>query len=221
MVVPIIRPKSFVESERLGVFALLSDWARDDRNFPLFGSGRNRYQRLDVVDLCATIKRCLPLPPDRANDTLDMRTAEFGTMRADGQAVLDQDGFGTRLIGFPTAPAVWDSRLLVRLGLSPLYKRSARPPPRTRSSQSSQRDRFAGQSGVTHRVPYQQRAIGVFKRLFWLRWEMTLLHRQAVGPGKGPCSAARRLAGSYYHELLHAIYLLAWVLHANGVSRLL
>jgi nucleoside-diphosphate-sugar epimerase len=42
MVVPILRPKSFIGPERLGVFALLYDWALDKRNFPMIGSGNNR-----------------------------------------------------------------------------------------------------------------------------------------------------------------------------------
>ncbi len=42
LVVPIIRPKSFIGPERLGVFALLYDWALDGHNFPMIGSGRNR-----------------------------------------------------------------------------------------------------------------------------------------------------------------------------------
>ena len=46
---PIIRPKSFVGPERLGVFELLYDWAFDGRNFPLLGPGHNRYQLLEVV----------------------------------------------------------------------------------------------------------------------------------------------------------------------------
>lgn len=33
MCIPIIRPKSFVGPERLGVFALLYDWAKDGKNF--------------------------------------------------------------------------------------------------------------------------------------------------------------------------------------------
>ena len=49
--VPIIRPKSFVGPERLGVFALFYDWAKDGHNFPMIGSGNNRYQLLDVEDL--------------------------------------------------------------------------------------------------------------------------------------------------------------------------
>jgi nucleoside-diphosphate-sugar epimerase len=55
MIVPIIRPKSFIGPERLGVFALLYDWALDGRNFPMIGSGRNRYHLLDVEDLCQAI----------------------------------------------------------------------------------------------------------------------------------------------------------------------
>src|SRR5829696_7858590 len=52
MCVAIIRPKSFIGPERLGVFALLYDWAKDGRGFPMIGSGNNRYQLLDVEDLC-------------------------------------------------------------------------------------------------------------------------------------------------------------------------
>ena len=46
--VPIIRPKSFVGPERLGVFALLYDWAKDGHGFPMIGNGSNRYQLLDA-----------------------------------------------------------------------------------------------------------------------------------------------------------------------------
>src|SRR5262245_25341288 len=49
MCIPILRPKSFVGPERLGVFALLFDWARDGRNFPLPGRGDNLYQLMDVA----------------------------------------------------------------------------------------------------------------------------------------------------------------------------
>ena len=48
MIVPVIRPKSFIGPERLGVFALLYDWAYTGHNFPVLGSGNNRYQLLDV-----------------------------------------------------------------------------------------------------------------------------------------------------------------------------
>jgi nucleoside-diphosphate-sugar epimerase len=53
--VPIIRPKSFIGPERLGVFALLYDWAYTGHGFPMIGNGNNRYQLLDVEDLCEAI----------------------------------------------------------------------------------------------------------------------------------------------------------------------
>ncbi|HOF45696.1 MAG TPA: NAD-dependent epimerase/dehydratase family protein, partial [Bacteroidales bacterium] len=111
MCVPIIRPKSFIGPERLGVFALFYDWARDGRNFPMIGSGKNRYQLLDVYDLCAAIWLCLTLDPTIANDTYNIGAKEFATMREDYQAVLDRAGFGRRIIGFPARPVIWALRL--------------------------------------------------------------------------------------------------------------
>ena len=46
-----LRPKSFVGPERLGVFAIFYEWAGEGRNFPMIGSGNNRYQLMDVEDL--------------------------------------------------------------------------------------------------------------------------------------------------------------------------
>jgi len=193
LVVPIIRPKSFVGPERLGVFALLYDWALDGHNFPVIGNGRNRYQLLDVEDLCAAILLCLTLPAERVNDTFNIGAAVFGTMKQDYQAVLDQAGFGKKIIPVPATPAVWALRTLERLGVSPLYtwvyetaakdsfvaidkaRRQLGWEPKHSNRDAllrnlawyrANRDRFAHQSGVTHRVPWKQGAIGLLKRIF-------------------------------------------------------
>ena len=193
MVVPIIRPKSFVGPERLGVFALLYDWALDGRNFPLIGSGRNRYQLLDVEDLCQAIYLCLTLPADTVNDTFNVGAAEFGTMGEDYQAVLDRAGFAKKVVPVPAAPAIWVLRALERLGVSPLYKwvyetaskdsfvsidkarRQLGWEPQFSNRDAllrnfdwyvEHRNQLASTSGVSHRVPWKQGAIGVLKRLF-------------------------------------------------------
>ena len=57
--VSILRPKSFVGPERLGVFAIFYEWASEGRHFPMIGSGNNRYQLLDVEDLCQAILSCM------------------------------------------------------------------------------------------------------------------------------------------------------------------
>jgi nucleoside-diphosphate-sugar epimerase len=61
MCIPIVRPKSFIGPERLGVFDLLFDWAKDGHGFPMIGNGKNRYQLLDVEDLCQAIYLCCTL----------------------------------------------------------------------------------------------------------------------------------------------------------------
>ncbi|HVU80062.1 MAG TPA: NAD(P)-dependent oxidoreductase [Candidatus Paceibacterota bacterium] len=192
-VVPVIRPKSFVGPERLGVFALFYDWAADGRNFPMIGNGHNRYQLLDVEDLCDAIYLAATLPPALANDTFNIGAKEFATMREDYQAVLDRAGFGKRVIGLPAAPAIWTLRFLELLRLSPLYKwvyetaskdsfvsiekaqKKLGYDPKYSNQDAlvrnyewylSKREEFKGRSGVSHRVPWKQGILSVAKRFF-------------------------------------------------------
>jgi nucleoside-diphosphate-sugar epimerase len=193
LVVPIIRPKSFIGPERLGVFALLYDWAHDGRGFPMIGSGNNRYQLLDVEDLSQACWLCSTLPDEVVNDTFNIGAGEYTTMKEDWQAVLDHAGHGKKVRGFPAAPVIWALRILDRLGLSPLYKwvyetaatdsfvsiekaqkvLGYRPQHSNKDAlirnfewYLSNLDSFANQSGVTHRVPWKQGALGIAKKFF-------------------------------------------------------
>ena len=193
MCIPIIRPKSFIGPERLGVFALLYDWAKDGRGFPVLGSGKNRYQYLDVEDLCDAIYLCATLPCERTNDTFNIGAKEFTTMREDFQAVLDRAGHGRRVIGFPAFPMIWTLRFLELLHLSPLYKwvyetacedsfvsiekaeRCLGYKPRYSNKDALIRnfewylknlDSFKNASGISHRVPWKQGILGLFKKFF-------------------------------------------------------
>lgn len=120
--IPIIRPKSFIGPERLGVFALLYEWASEGHNFPILGRGDNPYQYLDVEDLCAAIWLCANREDHAVNDAFNIGAEKFGTPRTDFQAVLDEAGFGKRVISIPEAPAILALRLLETLRLSPLYR---------------------------------------------------------------------------------------------------
>jgi nucleoside-diphosphate-sugar epimerase len=122
MCVPVIRPKSFIGPERLGVFDLLYDWARDGKGFPMIGSGNNRYQLLDVEDLCDAIYLCATLDAEKVNDTFNIGAKEYTTMKEDYQSVLDCAGFHKKIVGLPEAPIILTLRFLEALKLSPLYK---------------------------------------------------------------------------------------------------
>jgi nucleoside-diphosphate-sugar epimerase len=193
MCVPILRPKSFVGPERLGVFELLYDWAYDGRNFPVLGSGNNLYQLLDVEDLCRAIYLCATAEQGLVNDTFNVGAKRFGTMREDFQAVLDHAGHGGRIIGFPAQPVIWALRLLEWARVSPLYnwvyetaaKDSFVAIERIESRLSfvpdysnrdalirnyewyvANRDKFRGTSGISHRAPWKQGILRVAKRFF-------------------------------------------------------
>jgi len=193
MCIPIIRPKSFVGPERLGVFALLYDWAQDGKNFPILGNGENKYQLLDVEDLCDAIFLTITKPVDVANKTYNIGAKEFTTMRKDFQAVLDEAGYGKKIKGFPAEPAMWFLRFLEMLHVSPLYKwvyetaatdsfvsiekaeKELGYTPKFSNKDALIRNyrwylknlhRFEGKSGVTHRVPWKQGAVGMLKIFF-------------------------------------------------------
>jgi nucleoside-diphosphate-sugar epimerase len=68
LVISILRPKSFIGPERLGVFALFYDWASTGHGFPMIGWGNNQYQLMDVEDFCDGIYLAATLPDTVVND---------------------------------------------------------------------------------------------------------------------------------------------------------
>ncbi|BCJ50809.1 epimerase [Actinoplanes sp. NBRC 14428] len=121
--VPILRPKTFVGPGRMGLFAMLFEWAEEGRNFPVLGRGDVRIQMLALADLVDAVVSVLDAPEDAANDTYNLAAAEFGTLREDFQAVLDAAGHGRRVVSLPGRPALAVLGLLERAHLSPVYGR--------------------------------------------------------------------------------------------------
>ncbi|MGK5552438.1 NAD-dependent epimerase/dehydratase family protein [Actinomadura kijaniata] len=126
MCVPVLRPKTFLGPGRLGIFAMLFEWAGEGRDFPLPGGGRVRCQMLDVDDLCDVVLRVLDLPAAEVDDVFNVAAASFGTLREDFQAVLDAAGKGGRVVSVPARPAEAVLRVLARMKVSPVYGRLAR-----------------------------------------------------------------------------------------------
>lgn len=193
MCVSVLRPKSFVGPERLGVFGLFYDWAKDGKNFPMIGSGNNRYQLLDVEDLCAATYLCATVEQAAVNTVFNIGARDYTTMKEDYQAVLDRAGFGKKVIGLPALPIIMILRILDILKLSPLYKwvyeTAAKDSfvsidravtqlgysPIYSNKQALVRNyewylqnvqSFEGQTGVTHRLPWKQGALKIAKYFF-------------------------------------------------------
>jgi nucleoside-diphosphate-sugar epimerase len=120
--VPVIRPKTFIGTHRLGVFQILYDWVENGKRVPMIGKGNNRYQLLEVDDLADAIYLAATLDADRANDTFNIGAAEFMTVREDMKAMCDYAGNGARPWGTPAGPVKLALRIFEVMGLSPLYK---------------------------------------------------------------------------------------------------
>ena len=167
--VSIIRPKSFI------------------------GPGDNRYQLMDVDDLCAAIWSSMTYPKDVVATAFNIGAKEFTTMREDYQAVLDRAGHGKKIRGMPVKPVVFILRILEKLHASPLYpwvyetastdsfvsvekaERLLGFAPKYSNKQALVRNydwyvehlsEFAGKSGVSHRVPWKQGLLACAKWFF-------------------------------------------------------
>jgi nucleoside-diphosphate-sugar epimerase len=185
----IVRPKTFIGPERLGVFEILFDWVRDGRRIYVLGDGRNRYQLLAVEDLVAAL--VLAAEARVAGETLNLGSIEFGTVRSDLEALIAHAGSTSRVTPVPARPAEVALRALELARLSPLaewhYKTAHRDSyvktskaerlldwtPRHSNAAAltgtydwylDNRDHLAA-TGTTHRVPWDQRALGLLKRL--------------------------------------------------------
>ena len=187
--VVIIRPKTFIGPERLGVFEILFDWIRDGRRIPILGDGDNLYQLLAVEDLVDAVARSFTAPVGGL--AVNVGAGSFGTVRDDLQALIDHAGSGSRLFPVPVAPAELSLRALELARLSPLaewhYKTAHKDSfvsierarellgwePRLSNAETlcATYDWYLEHladmrgAGTTHRVPWNQQALGVLKKI--------------------------------------------------------
>ena len=195
MCVPIFRPKSFIGPERLGVFGVFYDWAKDGKGFPVLGSGNNKYQLMDVEDFAAAIYLSTTIDAAKANDTFNVGA----------KVVYNHQGrlpgcFGPGRIsekkytGVPAGGAICILRILNKLNISPLYpwvyetasKDSFVSIEKARKClgwepKYSNKDALLRNyewyianmhhfqqsiTGISHRVPWKQGALGIVKKFF-------------------------------------------------------
>jgi nucleoside-diphosphate-sugar epimerase len=184
----VLRPTAFLGPGRLGVFGILFRFVRESRRVYVLGSGRNRYQLLDVDDLVDAILLAAERPV--AARTFNLGSDSPRTVREELEALVRHAGSASRVTSLPAGPARSVLATLDRLGLSPLsrwhYASADRDvvldtarakallgwTPRFRNADTLARaydwyvrDGAALPTGHTHRLPWRERAIGVVRRL--------------------------------------------------------
>jgi nucleoside-diphosphate-sugar epimerase len=185
----IIRPKTFIGPERLGVFEILFDWIREGRRIYVLGNGSNRYQLLAVEDLVEAIVRAGER--DVAGEVFNVGATDFGTVRSDLEALIAHAGTRSRLRPIPARPAEVVLRGLELAKVSPLVEWHYKTASRDSYVDVSKAQRLLGwgatksnvetlvenydwyvanrgtleRAGVTHRVPWNQQALRFLKKV--------------------------------------------------------
>jgi nucleoside-diphosphate-sugar epimerase len=171
----------------------LYDWAHSGSGFPLIGQGNNKYQLLDVEDLCDAIHASMTREAGLVNTVFNVGAKKFGKMREDFQAVLDHAGHGGKVRALPAGPIILALKILEKLKLSPVYEwvyetaavdswvsieKAERvlgfaPKYSNREALIKNYDwyvahlaQFEGASGISHRTPWKQGLIGLGKKFF-------------------------------------------------------
>ena len=190
MIVPIVRPKTFIGTERLGVFQILYDWVEAGAFIPVIGSGKNRYELLEVQDLVDAIYLMLTKPADVANDTFNVGAKDTPPIKEYLTEFFNRVGSKSRVFTTPAPILIFFLDIFWKLRISPLYKwvygtahkdsfvsiekaekKLGWTPKFTEADAlvhayewyKKNKEGVKGASGITHRVAWKQGIIGSFK----------------------------------------------------------
>lgn len=192
LIVPVIRPKTFIGTARLGVFQILYDWVESGCRIPIIGAGHNRYQLLEVTDLVEGIRLLLTGEPELVNEVFNIGAQNFGTVLEDVGALCEHAGGGASVLPTHAGFVKLFLRIAEVLHLSPLYKwvygtadtdsfvtttklktalgwsarySNAEALIRSYDWYLEHKAEIAGATGVTHRVAWRQGILGWVKKL--------------------------------------------------------
>ncbi len=191
--ITIIRPKTFVGTGRLGVFEILFDWIHDGKKIPVIGSGKNKYQLLDVDDLVDVIYRFCLKHKKSYNGVFNIGAERFNTVKEDLEELFKFSKSGSKILKTPAFLVKNILWFFEKIGVSPLYqwvydtadkdsfvsneklKKALNWKPKYSNSQAlikaykwyldNYKEVKSIASGITHTTGWKQGILKLFKRL--------------------------------------------------------
>ena len=187
----ILRPKSFLGPERLGVFTIWFEAIFQNRPVFILGKGNNLYQLLEVIDLCSAIESALTTRI--SGETFNIGAEKFGTWQQDLGALIKHAKSKSKIICLPVRPTQMALALLETFNLSPIiawhYKtfpvdsfvsiEKAKKKLGYKATKSNQdilietydwykkhRKEFIGKEGKTHRTIWNFKLVNIAQKFF-------------------------------------------------------
>jgi nucleoside-diphosphate-sugar epimerase len=113
----IIRPRTIIGTERLGIFQVLFEWVSEGRSIYIIGDGSNRFQFAHVDDLVAvSIETAL----EEKRGIFNVGTDRYGTLREALERLCRHAGTRSKVVALPVWLAIPPLWLADKLRLSPL-----------------------------------------------------------------------------------------------------
>jgi len=186
-----VRPKTFIGTHRLGVFQILFNWVEEGHKIPMIGNGKNRYQLLEVDDLCDACYLCYNCEDEKANDIFNVGAVSNLAANDYLGALCEYAGSGSRILHTPVWLVIPALTLFEWLRISPLYKwvygtahkdsfvsveklqntlgwkpnfDEAQALIRSYQWYQDNKHTLEKATGTSHRVPWAQGILGIFKK---------------------------------------------------------
>ncbi len=118
--VNIIRPKTFLGPERLGVFELWFEAIYSNKRVFILGNGNNRYQLLAVSDVASAVYKALNAP--QHGEIFNIGAKEFSTWRNDLGSVIRYAKSTSKITSLPLLPSQLILNILETRRISPIAK---------------------------------------------------------------------------------------------------
>ncbi|HSW60465.1 MAG TPA: NAD(P)-dependent oxidoreductase [bacterium] len=120
--ITIVRPKTFIGTHRLGVFQILYNWVEEGHKIPTIGNGKNRYQLLEVDDLCDAVHLAYTSKNEKANGVFNIGAVSNLSANDYLGALCEYAGSGSTILHTPVVLVIPALMLFEWLHISPLYK---------------------------------------------------------------------------------------------------
>jgi nucleoside-diphosphate-sugar epimerase len=115
--ISLVRPRTVIGPERLGIFSILFDWIQSGKNIYIIGNGQNKIQFVHVADLA---EACVKISEQTSNEAFNVGTDRFNSLREDLGQLIAHASTRSKIAPIHPALAMGTLRVLDTLRLSPL-----------------------------------------------------------------------------------------------------